>query len=306
MKSTLGATIQSGVRLFLGGAISACYCVLVVQYLPRNIYFGVGATNVLVLLIVYTDLPVTTRRFTIVPACIILLQWITKPNINPFFVLQILTSLTIGVLLAVIVTCIPIPVIPTAYRELTMRMRFTAQQTRREITALVLLISEYHSKHFNDDSEYENHTKTPKPNTADDDNDNGIELPPNSYPEDDVYYHSTSMNDLNDDHLLKSDIQDLHSLVNEEIKQMQRALSEISYEPYFIFLKLLNLIRRCLRHVPFIKKFVKKTSTLEIRLAVWTTNFASIQRTITGMLTLDLHHHAFVGQRQLINVGFSL
>ncbi len=257
------------------------------------------------LLIVYTDLPITVRRFTIIPTCILLLQWFGKPHINTFFALQIMTSLTAGSTLAVIVTCIPLPVVPTAFRELKMRMRFIARQTRREITAIVLLISEYHNKHLSDANDYEMNRRKQK-NTTSDDNDNGIEMPKNSYRDDDLYHQSTSFDDLRDDQLLKSDIEDLHSLVNDELKQMQRALGEISYEPYFILLKILNLIRRLLRHIPFIKKYIKTTSTLQTRLSVWSTGLASIQRTISGMLTLDHQHHAFVGQRQLINVSFFL
>ncbi|CAF1687254.1 unnamed protein product, partial [Adineta ricciae] len=79
IKSTLGATIQSATRLYLGGAIATVYCLLVINFLPNNVYYSVGATNVLVLLIVYTDLPVTVRRFSIVPTCIILIQWWSKP-----------------------------------------------------------------------------------------------------------------------------------------------------------------------------------------------------------------------------------
>jgi len=303
MKSTLGATIQSAIRLFLGGTIAATYCLPIVKYCPRNIYFAIGATTILVLLIVYTDLPVTVRRFTIVPTCIILLQWFSKPHINTFFVLQILLSLTIGSTLAVLVTCIPLPVVPTAFRELTMRMRFIARQTRREITAIVLLISEYHHKNVSDVYDHEISEKRQKTDVSDD-NDNGIEMPKDSYRDDGTFHRSNSFQDLKDDHLLKSDIHDLHSLVNDELKQMQRALGEISYEPYFILLKILNLIRRLLRHIPFIKKHIKKTSTLQTRLSVWSTGLASIQRTVSGMLILDHHHHAFVGQRPLINVGF--
>ncbi|CAF1578295.1 unnamed protein product [Rotaria sp. Silwood1] len=302
IKSTLGATIQTAIRLFFAGAIATIYCLLIINFCPRNVYFAIGATNILVLLIVYTDLPVTVRRFTIIPTCIILLQWFTKSHINTFFVLQIWTSLTIGATLAVIVTCIPLPAIPTAYRELTMRMRFIARQTRREITAIVLLISEYHNTHLNDEYDYRiNENKEKTNNSNNNDNDNGIEMPSNSYREDVFYLRSTSLEDLKDDHLLKSDIQDLHSIVNDEVKQMQRALNEISYEPYFILLKLLNRIRKCLRHIPFIKKFIKTNSTLETRLSVWTTSFAAIQRQITELLTLEQHHRAFVGQRQLIN-----
>ncbi|CAF2725195.1 unnamed protein product [Rotaria sp. Silwood2] len=297
IKSTVGATIQTAIRLFLAGAISATYCLLIVNYCPRNVYYGVGATNVLVLLIVYTDLPITVRRFSIVPTCIILLQWFGKPHINTFFVFQIWTSLTIGATLAVIVACIPLPAIPTAHRELTMRMRFIARQTRHEITSIVLLISEYHNIHLRDEYNYQNKQKS----ITSDDHDDGIEMPANSYREDDICHYSTSLEDLKDDHLLKSDIQDLHSLVNDELKQMQRALTEIPYEPYFILVKLLNLIRRFLRHIPFIKKFIKTESTLKTRLSIWATGFASIQRAITGLLTLDHHHRAFVGQRQLIN-----
>ncbi|CAF3118560.1 unnamed protein product [Rotaria sp. Silwood2] len=300
IKSTVGATVQTAIRLFLAGAISAIYCLFIINYCPRNIYYGVAATNVLVLLIVYTDLPIIVRRFSIVPTCIILLQWFGKPDINNFFVLQIWASLTIGAILAVIVTCIPLPAIPTAYRELTMRMRFIVRQTRREITAIVLLISEYHNIHLSDEHDYQTKRNNQKKNTSDD-NDDGTEIPANSYREDDIYYYSSSLEDLKDDHLLISDIQDLHSLVNEELKKMQRALTEIPYEPYFILLKLLNLIRKFLRHIPFIKKFIRTKSTLQTRLSIWATSFASIQRTITGLLTLDHHHRAFVGQRQLIN-----
>ncbi|CAF4421681.1 unnamed protein product, partial [Adineta steineri] len=55
------------------------------------------------------------------------------------------------------------------------------------------------------------------------------------------------------------------------------------------------------RSIPFIRKFTKKSSTLQTRLEVWAIGFASLQRTITAMLSLDHHHHAFVGQRPLIN-----
>lgn len=303
IKSTLGATIQSAIRLTLGGIIAACYCLIIVNFLPRNVYFGIGATTILVFLIVYTDLPVTVRRFTIVPTCIILLQWFTKTHINTFFVLKIAMSLSLGSILSILVTCLPLPSVSTAFRELKMRMRFVARQTRREITAIVLLISEYHNRHVGDNYDYESNPGNSKKNSGFDDNDNGIEMPKNSYREDDVYYLSTSFEDLRDDQLLKSDIQDLHSLVNEEVKQMQRALGEISYEPYIIFLKFLNLIRRLLRHIPFIKKHIKTTSTLETRLSTWSNGLISIQRIISALLTLDQHHHAFVGQRQLINVS---
>ncbi|CAF1604796.1 unnamed protein product [Rotaria magnacalcarata] len=301
IKSTLGATIQTAVRLFIAGAISTAYCLLIINFCPRQVSVGIGATNILVLLIVYTDLPVTVRRFSIVPTCIILLQWITKSHINTYFVLQVWLSLTAGAALAVIVTSIPLPVIPTAYRELAMRMRFITRQARREITAIVLFISEYHNIHLNEG--YDGTTNQNRLNTSnsDDNNDGGIEMPSNSYREDDLYRCSASLEDLKDDHLLKSDIQDLHALVNEELKQMQRAMTEIAYEPYFIFLTLLNFTRGFLRHVPFIKKFIKTKSTLETRLSIWTTSLAAIQRTITGLLTLDHHHRAFVGQRQLIN-----
>ena len=225
------------------------------------------------------------------------------PDINTYFILQIWTSLTIGCTLAILVTCIPLPVIPTAYRELTMRMRFIARQTRREITAIVLLISEYHNTHLNQGYDHVINGKDKK-NSTSDDNDNGIEISANTYRNDIIHHHSTSFEDLKDDHLLKSDILDLNSLVNDELKHMQRALHEISYEPYFILLKLLNLIRSLLRHIPFIKNHIKTPSTLQTRLSVWTTGFASIQRIISGMLSLDHHHHAFVGQRQLINVSF--
>ncbi|CAF0792065.1 unnamed protein product [Rotaria sordida] len=300
MKSTLGATIQTAIRLFLAGAIATTYCLFIINFCPRNVYYGIGATNVLVLLIVYTDLPITVRRFSIVSTCIILLQWFNKSYINTFFVLQIWTSLTIGTTLAVIITCIPLPAVPTAYRELTMRMRFLARQTRREITAIVLLISEYHNTNLRDGYDYETNRNREKTN-ASDDNDNDIETPSNSYRKDNIYQYSISIDNLKDDHLLQSDIQDLHSLVNDELKQMQRALTEIPYEPYFILLKLLNLIRRFLRHIPFIKKFIETDSTLETRLSVWATSFASIQRLITEMLILEQHHRTFVGQPQLIN-----
>ncbi|CAF4832477.1 unnamed protein product [Rotaria sp. Silwood1] len=74
IKSTLGAIIQTAVRLFFAGAIATTYCLFIINFCPCNVYYGIGATNVLVLLIVYTDLSVTVRRFSIVPTCIILLQ----------------------------------------------------------------------------------------------------------------------------------------------------------------------------------------------------------------------------------------
>jgi hypothetical protein len=302
MKNTVGATIQTAIRIILGGIIAAAYCLFIINVCPRNVYYSIGATTILVLLVVYTDLPITVRRYTIVPTCIILLQWFNKSHINTKFVLQILVILIIGPTFAVLVTFIPLPCVPTAFRELRMRMRFIARQTRREITAIILLISEYHNKHLNDGYDHEINRKKQKTNSLDD-MDNGIEMPKNSYIEDDKYHYSTSFEDLKDDQLLKSDIQDLHSIVNDELKQMQRALTEISYEPYFVLLKILNLIRRFLRHIPFIKKYINPASTLQTRLAIWSTGLASIQRTISGMLALDHHHHAFVGQRQLINVG---
>lgn len=305
IKNTLGATIQSAIRLILGGLIAAIYCLLVINTLPKNIYYSVGAAILLVFLIVYTDLPVTVRRFTIVPTCIILLQWFNpdKKYIDSFFVLRIFIIMVIGSTLSVLVTCIPFPAVPTAYRELILRMRFIARQTRREITAIVLLISEYHNTHAMDFEHFEFSNREKSKTNSPEDNDNGIEMRRNSSFNENILHHSNSFEDLRDDHLLKSDIQDLHSLVNEELKQMQRAIGEISYEPYFICLNILNGFRRVLRHIPLIKKCIGPDSTLETRLEVWSTGLASIQRTISGMLLLDHHHHAFVGQQRLINVS---
>jgi hypothetical protein len=272
-----------------------------VNFFPKDIYFAVGATNFFVLIIVYTDLPTTVRRYSMLPTCIILLQWFKKPHINTIYVLHIWASLLIGAILAIIVSCIPLPLLPTAYRELTMRMKFIARQIRCEITAIVLLISEYHNVHLSDNNNYEINRKKYKNNIK---NDNEIEIPINSYCEDDFSNHSTSFENLKDDYLLKSDIQDLHLLVNEELKEIERALTEISYEPYFILLNLLNLLRNIFRYIPFFRKFIQKPSTLQSRLEVWTTGLASLQRTITGVLSLDHHHHVFVGQRQLINVKY--
>jgi len=296
IQNTLGATIRAATRFFLAGAISTIYCLCIVNFIPRNIYFAVGATNIFVLLIVYTDLPTIVRRYSILPTCIILLQWFKNSHIDTIFILHLWASASIGAALAITVSCIPFPLVPTAYRELTMRMKFLARQTRREITAIVLLISEYHNVHSSENPEI-NRKKDPS-------NDDEIDMPRNSYREDDLYNHSTSFENLKDDHLLKSDIQDLHSLVNEELKQIERALTEISYEPYFILLKLLNLIRNCFSDIPLLKKFIKKPSNLQKRLQIWATGFASLQRTITGILSLDHHHRAFVGQRQLINVRY--
>jgi hypothetical protein len=259
---------------------------------PKDIYFAVGATNVFVLIIVYTDLPITVRRYSILPTCIILLQWFKKAHINTIYVLHIWASLSIGAALAIIVSCIPLPFLPTAYCELIIRMKFIARQIRREITAIVLLISEYHNVHLSDNSNSKINQKINKNSIN---NENEIEIPINSYCEDDFYNHSTSFENLKDDYLLKSDIQDLHLLINNELKEIERALIEISYEPYFILFKLLRNIFRYI-------SFFKKSSTLQSRLEVWAINFASLQRTITGILSLDHHHHAFVGQRQLINV----
>ncbi|CAF3147009.1 unnamed protein product [Rotaria socialis] len=300
LKSTLGATIQASSRLFFAGAIAATYCVLIINYLPRDVYFAVGATNVFVFLMVYTDLPQIVRRFSILPTCIILLQWFDKDKsqINTSYVLQSWASLPIGGAIALLSSCIPLPAIPTAHRELTIRMRFIARQIRREITAIVLLISEYHNVHLTYDYHDKLNEKTSESNTIDEDK---IELPKNSYHEDDPYNRSASFENLKDDHLLESDIQDLYSLVQDELKQMERALTEIPFEPYFISLKLLNLVRKLLRCIPFLKKFIKKPSTLQSRLEVWATGFVSLQRIISGMLSLNRHHHAFVGQRKLIN-----
>ncbi|UJR33996.1 hypothetical protein I4U23_021411 [Adineta vaga] len=297
IKSTLGATIQTACRIYLAGGIAAIYCLFIVQTFPQDIYVAVGATNIFVLIIVYTDLPVTVRRFSILPACIILLQWYNKSYINTIYILHTWASLSIGGSLAVIVSCLPLPLLPTAYRELTIRMKFIAGQIRREISATVLLISEYHNVHLRDNYNFEIDRHKSENNLQ---NENEILLPTNSYRDDDLYDYSTSFENLKDDHLLKSDIQDLHLLVHEEIKRMQRTLTEISFEPYFLFLKISNFLRNLLRSIPCLKKSINKPSTLEKRLEVWATCFASLQRTMTGMLSLD-HHHAFVGQRQLIN-----
>ncbi|CAF3856262.1 unnamed protein product [Rotaria sp. Silwood1] len=300
LQSTLGATIQTGVRLCLAGAIATAYCLPIVNFLDRNVYNAIATTTLLVLLIVYTDLPAHVRRFTIVPTCIILLQWYGKSHINTAFVLQIWASLSLGGAFAIVVSCIPILVPPTAYRELTMRMRFIARQTRRETTAIILLISQYHNIHSTNNYTYEINEKT-NTNTTDD-----IEIPTNYFREDDLYHHSSSFEDLKNDHLLKGDIIDLHKLVNDELQQMQRAANEISYEPYFILLKFLNLMRQGLRRISCFTKCITKPSTLQTRLQIWVTGLLSLQRVISGMLTLDNHHSGLIGQRRLIDAVCSL
>ena len=181
-----------------------------------------------------------------------------------------------------------------------MRMRFIARQTRREITAIVLLISEYHNVHLTDDYNYPINRDQLPTNISED---APIEMPTTTYGEESTCNYSTSFENLKDDQLLTSDIQDLHALINEELQQMRRALTEISFEPYFLLLKTVNLIRKILRLIPCLKKWINAPSTLDKRLAIWATGLTSLQRTITGMLSLDHHHHAFVGQRQLINVS---
>ena len=310
IRNTLGATIQTAAHLCIAGGITTIYCLLIINFIPKDLYFAVGSTNIFVFLIVYTNLPVTIRRYSILPTCIILLQWFKKSHINTIYVLHIWAALSIGASLSILVSCLPLPLLPTAYRELTIRMNFTARQIRREITATILLISEYHNIHLTDNftSEINNSTKTRSNDNNNNNNnnnsndDNGIEMPINSYREDDFYNYSTSFENLKDDYLLKSDIQDLHSMVNRELKEIERALTEISYEPFFIVIKCVNIIRNLLRRIPFIKKFINKPSTLQARLQIWATGLVSMQRTMTGMLSLDHHHHAFVGQRQLINV----
>ena len=300
VKSTLGATIQTAGRLFLGGFIAAIYCLIIVNFFAPNVYVAVASTNIFVFLIVYTNLPIIVRRFSIVPVCIILLQWFSKPYVNTEYVLQTWAALTIAGSLAVIVTLIPIPVIPTAYRELVMRMQFIGQQTRREVTAIVLLISEYHNIHLVDS--YNNCNDRMK-SPIDIQEDGGIEMPNNSYRDDDFFDHSASFENLKDDHLLKSDIQDLHALVAEEIKQMKRASTELTFEPYFILLAIIDWIRNLLRHIPCFKNCIAPSSTLEHRFKVWSTGLAAIHRSITGILSLDDHQRAFVGKRQMINVS---
>lgn len=300
-QSTLGATIQSSTRLFFAGGIAAAYCLIIVNFIPRNIYFAVGATNIFVLVMVYTDLPAIVRRFSILPTCIILLQWFNKPYINTSYVLHAWASLTMGGVFAVMSLCIPLPAIPTAYRECVIRMQFIARQIRREITAILLLISEYHDTHLNDDYNDKSNCKTVENNKIDGDD---IELARKSYFDEGPYNYSTSFENLKDDHLLQSDIEDLHSLVREELKQMERVVAAMSFEPYFLLLKLLNFIRRLLRHVPYLRKFFKKPTKLQTHFQVWATSFSSLYRIISGMLSLDQHHYAFVGQRKLINVSF--
>lgn len=274
IKITLGSTIQTACRLFLAGSIATIYCLCIINICPQDIYFAVGATNVLVFIIFYTDLPTIVRRFSILPTCIILLQWFVKSDINTIYILHLWLSLSTGALLAIFISCIPLPVFPTAYRELIIRMKFITRQIRREITAILLLISQYHNIRLNDNLNDEIDRKE-------------------SHSDDDFLHHSTSFENLKDDYLLKSDIQDLDLLVNEELKEIERALEEISYEPYFIFLNIFHFI-----------PFLKKSLTLQSRLKIWTTSLASLQRTITGMLALDHHHHGFAGQRQLINVNY--
>lgn len=301
VKSTLGATIQTAARLWLGGAISAGYCLIIVNVFHPNILIGVGATNLFVFLIVYTEIPITVRRFSILSSCIILLQWFSNPHVNTFYVLKVWGALGLAGALAIFITFIPIPVIPTAYRELIMRMRFVAHQTRRELTALILLISEYHNIHVTDCYSVQAKRATLKRELSDD---GGIEMPTNTFQEEDLCDHSASIENLKDDHLLSSDIQDLHALVNEDIKQMQRALTEIEYEPYFFFICFSNQIRRVLRMIPLFRKCIKPPSNLRTRLSVWTNNLAALHRIITAILSMDNHHRAFVGQRPLINVSY--
>ncbi|CAF4256081.1 unnamed protein product [Rotaria sordida] len=67
-------------------------------------------------------------------------------------------------------------------------MRFIARQTRHEITAIVLLTSEYHNIHLTDKYYYQINQNKQKLNTSDD-NDDGIEMLANPYPEDDICHY---------------------------------------------------------------------------------------------------------------------
>ena len=288
IKVTVGATIQTAFRLILGGGIATCYCLLVVLYLPRNVYVAISATTCLVLMIVYTDLPVVVRRFTIVPTCIILLQWFSKSNINPYFVLQIWLSLTLGSCLSIFVMLIPLPSIPTAYSEFRIRLDTIRKQIRRELTTIILLIFEYQAKQIRND----NHRRYTNGN-----DDTGIDLNLREF--DDLHLLSE---DYNDNYLLRSDLEDLNSLVNQEIQSIHRSFNEMSYEPYFIILKYWNRIRTLIRLYPPARNLISPPSTPNLRMGKLVHTFQSLQRTIKGLTILDKHNRSLVGQRKFINV----
>lgn len=298
IRNTLGATIDATISVFLGGAISTIYCICVINILPKNIYCALIATNVFIFLITYSSLPKLVCRFSILPTCHTLLQWFEASSIDTSHIIHLWVSISIGAVLAIIVLLVPLPVVPTAYRETQIRMRFIAQQLRREIIGIVLLICEYQDSNLNGDVKRKRETFQ-----NEDIEGNKIEMLKESYGEDNPDLHSASLEGLKRNYLLASDIEDLHSIVCKELKELERALNEISLEPYFILLKLLHQIKKVLRLIPFVKKFIKKSSTLTLRLKVWTTGFLSLHRIMSSILSLDSRHRrALVGQRKLSQV----
>ncbi|CAF1067348.1 unnamed protein product [Rotaria sordida] len=82
------------------------------------------------------------------------------------------------------------PLLPTFSTQLIIAFRTLLEiaVTQREITAIVLLTSEYHNIHLTDKYYYQINQNKQKLNTSDD-NDDGIEIPANPYPEDDICHY---------------------------------------------------------------------------------------------------------------------
>ncbi|CAF0925935.1 unnamed protein product [Didymodactylos carnosus] len=249
LQFTIGATIQSATRLFIAGALATVYCLFIINVLPRTTFNAVGATTLLVLLIVYTDLPIQIRRFTIVATCIVLLQWYNpKKPINNSFVLQIWASLSIGCGMAICTSLIPLPVPATANRELSTRLLYVAKQIRHELTTILLSI---------------NHINTSSSDSS----------------------FSSMYSSVENIPLLKVDINDLHTIVKDELPHMQRTLTELKWEPYYILSSICSIL--------FCKCRKQQQISLELRMKTWVSGFVSLHRTISGMLALDYldHHH---------------
>lgn len=145
---TLGASIRTAVTTVLGGLISTVYCTALIAifnpYTDKSTSLAVAfpALAFITFAVFYIRSPlihIQTKRMTVVACSISLLQWSYGRVPNPVLLpVETWASMGLGTLIGLLVTLIPMPVIPTAHTESRVRATSFAHAVRNCLAAYII------------------------------------------------------------------------------------------------------------------------------------------------------------------------
>jgi uncharacterized membrane protein YgaE (UPF0421/DUF939 family) len=138
VQHTVGATIQTGVRLFWAAFAATCFSLIWISIFPRSNYSGVCGVSVAAFIFSVLECSVPFKRFAMAGVIVSLLVWSDNPDTGYSLPLEVGLSTLFGTILGIIVIAFPLPHAVTVTREIGTRLRLVAHGMRNQMAAVAL------------------------------------------------------------------------------------------------------------------------------------------------------------------------